>query len=67
MVVDAPRKSEGDFTVSFSAALLHMTPEDDALCSQLYYTTPQGMKDLLQALDTDGRLDLLPTIWKGEL
>lgn len=24
------------------------------------------MKGLLQALDTDSRLDLLPTIWKGE-
>lgn len=22
--------------------------------------------DLLQALDTDSRLDLLPSIWKGE-
>ncbi|MEQ2225447.1 hypothetical protein ILYODFUR_017515 [Ilyodon furcidens] len=30
----------------------------------LYYPNPQGMRDLLQALDTDGRLDLLPTIWK---
>lgn len=30
----------------------------------LYYPNPQGMKDLLQALDTDSRLDLLPTIWK---
>uniref|UniRef100_A0A1A7YYH4 Small ribosomal subunit protein mS39 n=1 Tax=Iconisemion striatum TaxID=60296 RepID=A0A1A7YYH4_9TELE len=29
----------------------------------LYYPNPQGMKDLLQALDTDGRLDLLPDIW----
>uniref|UniRef100_A0A3B3WQV9 Small ribosomal subunit protein mS39 n=1 Tax=Poecilia mexicana TaxID=48701 RepID=A0A3B3WQV9_9TELE len=25
---------------------------------------PSGMKNLLQALDTDSRLDLLPTIWK---
>ncbi|KAI4818685.1 hypothetical protein KUCAC02_003987 [Chaenocephalus aceratus] len=25
---------------------------------------PQGLKDLLQALDTDSRLDLLPIIWK---
>lgn len=24
------------------------------------------MRDLLQALDTDSRLDLLPSIWKGE-
>ncbi|KAF6730965.1 Pentatricopeptide repeat domain-containing protein 3, mitochondrial [Oryzias melastigma] len=30
----------------------------------LYYPNPQGMRDLLQALDTDGRLDMLPTIWK---
>uniref|UniRef100_A0A3Q1FGI5 Small ribosomal subunit protein mS39 n=1 Tax=Acanthochromis polyacanthus TaxID=80966 RepID=A0A3Q1FGI5_9TELE len=30
----------------------------------LYYPNPQGMKDLLQALDTDSRLDLLPSIWK---
>ncbi|XP_043982594.1 pentatricopeptide repeat domain-containing protein 3, mitochondrial isoform X2 [Gambusia affinis] len=30
----------------------------------LYYPNPQGMKNLLQALDTDSRLDLLPTIWK---
>ncbi|CAG5993010.1 small ribosomal subunit protein mS39 [Menidia menidia] len=30
----------------------------------LYYPNPQGMRDLLQALDTDSRLDLLPTIWK---
>lgn len=35
-------------------------------CFQLYYPTSQGLKNLLQALDTDGRLDLLPTIWKGE-
>ncbi|XP_038157381.1 pentatricopeptide repeat domain-containing protein 3, mitochondrial [Cyprinodon tularosa] len=30
----------------------------------LYYPNPQGMRDLLQALDTDSRLDLLPAIWK---
>ncbi|XP_075336965.1 small ribosomal subunit protein mS39 [Odontesthes bonariensis] len=30
----------------------------------LYYPNSQGMRDLLQALDTDSRLDLLPTIWK---
>uniref|UniRef100_A0A3B5M2V7 Small ribosomal subunit protein mS39 n=1 Tax=Xiphophorus couchianus TaxID=32473 RepID=A0A3B5M2V7_9TELE len=30
----------------------------------LHYLNPQGMKNLLQALDTDSRLDLLPTIWK---
>ncbi|KAM8908242.1 small ribosomal subunit protein mS39 [Spinachia spinachia] len=29
-----------------------------------YYPNHHGMRDLLQALDTDGRLDLLPTIWK---
>jgi len=32
----------------------------------LYYPNSQGMQDLLQALDTDSRLDLLPTIWKGQ-
>lgn len=30
----------------------------------MYYPSPQVLKDLLQALDTDSRLDLLPTIWK---
>ncbi|KAM6924019.1 small ribosomal subunit protein mS39 [Xenentodon cancila] len=30
----------------------------------LYYPNPQRMRDLLQCLDTDGCLDLLPTIWK---
>ncbi|XP_054890773.1 pentatricopeptide repeat domain-containing protein 3, mitochondrial [Poeciliopsis prolifica] len=30
----------------------------------LHYPNPPGMKSLLQALDTDSRLDLLPTIWK---
>ncbi|XP_054453669.1 pentatricopeptide repeat domain-containing protein 3, mitochondrial [Anoplopoma fimbria] len=34
------------------------------LIPSLYYPKPQGLRDLLQALDTDGRLDLLPTIWK---
>uniref|UniRef100_A0AAQ5YD77 Small ribosomal subunit protein mS39 n=2 Tax=Amphiprion ocellaris TaxID=80972 RepID=A0AAQ5YD77_AMPOC len=34
------------------------------LIPSLYYPNPQGMKDLLQALDTDSRLDLLPSIWK---
>ncbi|KAM4621416.1 small ribosomal subunit protein mS39 isoform 1-T2 [Polymixia lowei] len=34
------------------------------LIPSLYYPNAQGMRDLLQALDTDGRLDLLPTIWK---
>uniref|UniRef100_A0A1A8DHN9 Small ribosomal subunit protein mS39 n=2 Tax=Nothobranchius kadleci TaxID=1051664 RepID=A0A1A8DHN9_NOTKA len=29
----------------------------------LYYPNAQGMRHLLQALDTDGRLDLLPDIW----
>uniref|UniRef100_A0A1A8RTI5 Small ribosomal subunit protein mS39 n=1 Tax=Nothobranchius rachovii TaxID=451742 RepID=A0A1A8RTI5_9TELE len=29
----------------------------------LYYPNSQGMRHLLQALDTDGRLDLLPDIW----
>ncbi|XP_033829986.1 pentatricopeptide repeat domain-containing protein 3, mitochondrial [Periophthalmus magnuspinnatus] len=34
------------------------------LIPSLYYPNPQGLKDLLQALDTDSRMDLLPTIWK---
>ncbi|KAM3613089.1 uncharacterized protein V6R79_019990 [Siganus canaliculatus] len=34
------------------------------LIPSLYYPNPQGLRDLLQALDTDSRLDLLPTIWK---
>ena len=34
---------------------------------QLYYPNPQGMRDLLQALDTESRLELLPSIWKGEM
>ncbi|XP_053735915.1 pentatricopeptide repeat domain-containing protein 3, mitochondrial [Synchiropus splendidus] len=29
-----------------------------------FYPNSQGLMDLLQALDTDGRLDLIPTIWK---
>ncbi|XP_041846132.1 pentatricopeptide repeat domain-containing protein 3, mitochondrial [Melanotaenia boesemani] len=34
------------------------------LIPSLHYPTSQGIRDLLQALDTDSRLDLLPTIWK---
>ncbi|TMS17521.1 Pentatricopeptide repeat domain-containing protein 3, mitochondrial [Larimichthys crocea] len=34
------------------------------LIPSLYYPNSQGLRDLLQALDTDSRLDLLPTIWK---
>ncbi|KAG8004264.1 Pentatricopeptide repeat domain-containing protein 3, partial [Nibea albiflora] len=34
------------------------------LIPSLYYPNHQGMRDLLQALDTDSRLDLVPTIWK---
>nr|XP_020451103.1 pentatricopeptide repeat domain-containing protein 3, mitochondrial [Monopterus albus] len=34
------------------------------LVPSLYYPSAHGMKGLLQALDTDSRLDLLPTIWK---
>ncbi|CAL1614386.1 unnamed protein product [Knipowitschia caucasica] len=34
------------------------------LIPSLYYPNPQGMKDLLQALDTDSRLELLPSVWK---
>ncbi|KAA8589149.1 hypothetical protein FQN60_010494, partial [Etheostoma spectabile] len=35
------------------------------LIPSMYYPNPQGLRDLLQALDTDSRLDLLPTIWKA--
>nr|XP_019937175.1 PREDICTED: pentatricopeptide repeat domain-containing protein 3, mitochondrial isoform X2 [Paralichthys olivaceus] len=34
------------------------------LIPSLYYPNTQGLKDLLQALDTESRLDLLPQIWK---
>ncbi|XP_071384612.1 small ribosomal subunit protein mS39 [Centroberyx affinis] len=34
------------------------------LIPSMYYPNAQGMRDLLQALDTDSRLDLLPTIWQ---
>ncbi|XP_019725338.1 small ribosomal subunit protein mS39 isoform X1 [Hippocampus comes] len=34
------------------------------LIPSLYYPNSQGLRDLLQALDTDSRLDMLPTIWK---
>ncbi|CAG00675.1 unnamed protein product [Tetraodon nigroviridis] len=34
------------------------------LIPSLYYPKPQGVRDLLQALDTDNRLDVLPTVWK---
>ncbi|XP_062381442.1 small ribosomal subunit protein mS39 [Sardina pilchardus] len=34
------------------------------LVPSLYYPNSQGLQDLLQALDTDGRLDLIPQIWK---
>ncbi|KAM9357148.1 small ribosomal subunit protein mS39 [Symphorus nematophorus] len=34
------------------------------LVPSMHYPNPQGLRDLLQALDTDSRLDLLPTIWK---
>ncbi|XP_061541652.1 small ribosomal subunit protein mS39 [Phycodurus eques] len=34
------------------------------LIPSLYYPNPQGLRDLLQALDTDSRLDVLPSIWK---
>ncbi|XP_042348871.1 pentatricopeptide repeat domain-containing protein 3, mitochondrial [Plectropomus leopardus] len=30
----------------------------------LFYSNSHGLRELLQALDTDSRLDLLPTIWK---
>lgn len=39
---------------------------DYFLSLQLYYPNAQGLRDMLRALDTDNRLDLLPTIWKGE-
>ncbi|XP_008286335.1 small ribosomal subunit protein mS39 [Stegastes partitus] len=34
------------------------------LIPSLFYPNVQGMMDLLQCLDTDNRLDLLPDIWK---
>ncbi|KAM9833167.1 small ribosomal subunit protein mS39 [Syngnathus typhle] len=34
------------------------------LVPSLYYPNSQGLIELLQALDTDSRLDMLPTIWK---
>lgn len=34
------------------------------LIPSMYYPNLQGLKDLFQAIDTDSRLDLLPTIWK---
>ncbi|KAG7329005.1 hypothetical protein KOW79_007179 [Hemibagrus wyckioides] len=34
------------------------------LIPSLFFPNSQGIKDLLQALDTDNRLDLLPQIWK---
>ncbi|XP_028815436.1 small ribosomal subunit protein mS39 [Denticeps clupeoides] len=34
------------------------------LIPSLYYPNSHGMQDLLQALDTDSRLDLIPLIWK---
>ncbi|XP_060904774.1 small ribosomal subunit protein mS39 [Labrus mixtus] len=34
------------------------------LVPSVYYPNTQGLRDLMQALDTDGRLDLLPVIWK---
>ncbi|XP_041800280.1 pentatricopeptide repeat domain-containing protein 3, mitochondrial [Chelmon rostratus] len=34
------------------------------LTPSLFYPNPHGVRELLQALDADNRLDLLPTIWK---
>ncbi|XP_067454686.1 small ribosomal subunit protein mS39 [Thunnus thynnus] len=34
------------------------------LIPSLYYPNSQGVRDLLRALDTDSRLDLLPSVWK---
>uniref|UniRef100_A0A4W3IC74 Small ribosomal subunit protein mS39 n=1 Tax=Callorhinchus milii TaxID=7868 RepID=A0A4W3IC74_CALMI len=34
------------------------------LIPSLYYPNTQGMKELLQALDTENRLELIPRIWK---
>ncbi|MBN3305596.1 PTCD3 protein, partial [Amia calva] len=39
-------------------------PDDVLFAFALYYPNSQGMMDLLQALDTDNRLDLIPEIWK---
>ncbi|XP_067838448.1 small ribosomal subunit protein mS39 [Heptranchias perlo] len=35
-----------------------------ALIPSLYYPNMQGMRDLLQALDTENQLQLIPQIWK---
>ncbi|XP_078079691.1 small ribosomal subunit protein mS39 [Mustelus asterias] len=35
-----------------------------ALIPSLYYPNVQGIKDLLQALDTENQLHLIPAIWK---
>ncbi|XP_078409823.1 small ribosomal subunit protein mS39 [Cetorhinus maximus] len=35
-----------------------------ALIPSLYYPNVQGMKDLLQALDTENHLHLIPRVWK---
>ncbi|KAJ3587390.1 hypothetical protein NHX12_010988 [Muraenolepis orangiensis] len=34
------------------------------LVPSVYYPTPHGMRTLFQALDTDSRLELLPSFWK---
>ncbi|XP_047441974.1 pentatricopeptide repeat domain-containing protein 3, mitochondrial [Mugil cephalus] len=34
------------------------------MVSTVYYPNSQGLSGLLQAMDTDNRLDLVPTIWK---
>uniref|UniRef100_A0A671NYC6 Small ribosomal subunit protein mS39 n=1 Tax=Sinocyclocheilus anshuiensis TaxID=1608454 RepID=A0A671NYC6_9TELE len=36
------------------------------LVPSVYYPSSNIMRDLLQALDTDNRLDLIPQIWKGD-
>uniref|UniRef100_M3ZP93 Small ribosomal subunit protein mS39 n=1 Tax=Xiphophorus maculatus TaxID=8083 RepID=M3ZP93_XIPMA len=44
--------------------LLCMMEHIDVVLKWYSRIVPSGMKNLLQALDTDSRLDLLPTIWK---
>uniref|UniRef100_A0A3P9N285 Small ribosomal subunit protein mS39 n=1 Tax=Poecilia reticulata TaxID=8081 RepID=A0A3P9N285_POERE len=44
--------------------LLCLMEDIDVVLKWYSRIVPSGMKNLLQALDTDSRLDLLPTIWK---
>uniref|UniRef100_A0A671SAH1 Small ribosomal subunit protein mS39 n=1 Tax=Sinocyclocheilus anshuiensis TaxID=1608454 RepID=A0A671SAH1_9TELE len=68
------QRLSGCFCLSFSArffSLLCMMENIDVmlkwyrdLVPSVYYPSSNVMRDLLQALDTDNRLDLIPQIWK---